>query len=160
MDEKNPQDPTSTTEEEVITLKKSEYEKQIQSVSSKAKNELLKEIGLNSVQEIKQKFTQADSLKALEEEKTKYQTELEQERQAKASYENELLVVKNGISPEFANEFIILVNADKSGEPKSVVAEKIKEKLIKGGMFQQANPSFGTGKQTVQEKKLSDYTKL
>lgn len=159
-DEKQVEETTTTIEEEVVTFKKSEYEKQVQSISSKAKNELLKEIGLNSVQEIKQRFTQADSLKALEEEKIKYQTELEQERLAKANYENELLVVKNGISPDFAQEFIILVNADKSGDPKTDVAQRIREKLIKGGMINTANPSFGIGKQEKEEKKLSEYTKL
>lgn len=128
----DPSDETKTIEVTVFKAFESEdeYNKAIQSASSKAKGDLLKEMGVSSVQDVKDKFGKIAEYEASH---TKY-AELEGSFNAlKGEHEktiDELITTKYGVNDDFKNEFLTLA---KAGVTKDVTllqsAEMVSKKL-------------------------------
>lgn len=128
-----------------FSITEEEYKKSLQSSASKAKNELLKEIGYNSVEDIKgliSKGTQTDALNdelnALKEANINLTTQI------KISENNELAKAFN-IPEQSKDLFIKLVDGLEGDATREEKAQIIKEQLqsivgtnLKGGVEQQA----------------------
>ena len=156
----DPNDETKTIE---VTVFKSfgteeDYNKAIQSASSKAKGDLLKEMGVSSVQDVKDKF---GKIAEFEEKATKY-TELEGSyNELKSKYDkviDELLVTKYGVADDFKNEFLTVAKAgvtDKITLEQS--AQSFAEKLSKmtGGTIKVKIGGGKTPTLTEEEKKTA-----
>lgn len=128
-----------------------EYKKHIQSIQSKAKGELLKEIGFEKVADIKQAIAEGQSLKQIAEEYDLTKKEVEelklqlQERDNKLlQVENERLLQELNIPNQYADKFIQLVDNDKSELPRKDKAIAVKQMLLSiAGHVQ----NFGNDKQ-------------
>lgn len=118
-----------------------EFNKYTQSISSKAKGDILKEIGSGSVADIKEKISlglqHGDLNKELEDAKS----QLEQLTTTKTELEDKYIVSKYGVSEEFSKQFLTLA---RSGINEKVTLEQSAEQVVealKKNPFQQ-----GTGR--------------
>ncbi len=146
--EKKETDEPVVEEQEELSVEE-RIKKAVQSASSKAKNEILKEIGIESVADIKAQIEKGGKYEATVlqvEELNKQIEEFTKEREATASEiealrnkakatEDSLLVHKLGVSEEFADDFIKLVDLDTSGNERLAVAEALKERFTSGNIF-------------------------
>lgn len=113
--------------------KEEDYNKVIQSERSKAKGEILKELGYDKVADIKEILSKSITL---EEELKGYEgikTERDELLGKVKAYEDEALIKKVGIPKDSADMFFKLLNADDSELPREEKAIKIKEQLAKLG---------------------------
>lgn len=141
-----------TTDPELPVFKsKEDYNKLLQSTSSKAKNELLKEIGLGSVAEIKEAVSKTSTLDELAKEldlsKTQIETlrnELVESQALIQKTEDDKLLKTFGIAEEDADVFFGLVDADKSDLSRQEKAKNVKIKIAK---LAGVEVKFGTEKQ-------------
>lgn len=90
-----------------------EYQKALQSASSKAKFEILKELGVKSVQEfVDLKTTYENSIKDAGETRSK----LEESEKENTRLSEDIAVMKAGVSDEFKEDFLTLVHSKMSAE--------------------------------------------
>lgn len=114
-----------------------DYNKHVQSISSKAKGELLKEIGFEKVADIKKAITEGQSSKEIQEsfELTKKEldtvkAELDSKNKELAKIEDDGILKDLGIPSNHAETFFTLVNADTSDKTRKEKAEEAKRKLL------------------------------
>lgn len=108
-----------------------EYNKVLQSTASKAKNELLKEIGINNVNDIKEKIALAATIEPTVQELAMVKEELEQLKGALKAKEDQELARTFGIEEEYTNTFIGMVDAiDDDNLSRVEKAQKVKEQLL------------------------------
>lgn len=124
-----------------------EFNKYNQSLSSKAKGEILKEVGFNSVSEIKERIAQSSKVleveeanKSLQSEHEKLLGEFDLLKTSKTELEDKLLVTKYNVSEEFSKQFITLV---RSGVDDKVTLDQSAEQVI---TLLQKNPFKSGGK--------------
>jgi len=139
-----------------------EYNKFTQSISSKAKGEILNEIGYKSVSEIKENL---GKVKEYEGFKTNY-TELEGNfNTLKSEHEkivDELVTTKYGVTDDFKNEFLTLA---KAGVKEDVTLLQSAESVAKKfSTFQGTTPikigGAGGGTQMTEQEKIKHLRKL
>lgn len=141
-------------QEEVIewSITQDEYNKHLQSASSKAKNELLKEIGGASVAEIKELISKGagvdEFIKELELAKQENQL-LKSEK--KESEDNELLNSLK-IPKEQGELFLKLVDEDTSDSTRGEKARKVKSALLEMLKNETLDVKIGTSKTASEEK--------
>lgn len=144
-------------ETNVWSITQEEYNKNIQSASSKAKNELLKEIGIDSVKGIKETlekgFKLDEVLAELETTKAKKgELELELKQQA-----DKRLLEKFNIPEPSKDLFIKLVNELEGEESREEKALKIKDQLK--GIFGLSEVKVGAEKQVEKPKTTKEINK-
>lgn len=123
IEEKQPEVPTFESLDE--------YNKVLQSTASKAKNELLKEIGINNVNDIKEKIALAATIEPTVQELASVKEELEQLKGALKAKEDQELARTFGIEEEYTNTFIGMVDAiDDDNLSRVEKAQKVKEQLL------------------------------
>lgn len=136
-----------------IAPSEEEYKKALQSASSKAKYSLLQELGINSVDDFKQKSAKYDEgIK-----------ELEQLKQKQAEYElqvdslkKDLAVEQLGVSDEYKEDLITLAKAKVSDKVDfKSAAEEILNKNPNWKKGQSA-PKLGTEKSEVKPTTVDD----
>lgn len=165
-----------TTEEKVEKgITEEELKKAIQSASSKAKNDILKEIGIESVADIRARLETAskydEAVKQVEEliKERETLTSDKQELSGKAKkLEDALLINRLGVSEEFADDFIKLVDLDNSGKDRLEIAEALKVRFSSGNIFkgdtQVVKPiKIGNDKSEVEptlKDRIKEMTKL
>lgn len=138
-----------------------DYNKHVQSVSSKAKGELLKEIGLEKVADIKEAIAKGQSLKEITDEleltkseREALKTELDTLKADKVKADNDKLIASLGIDSEYGDLFLNLVAGDTSDLPIEEKAIKVKETLAK---MVGVTPKAGTDKTpSITEKELTN----
>lgn len=159
-----PQDPVETPP--VVEVEKApvfetldDYNKHIQSTASKAKNELLKEIGFNSVSTIKEALEKGASIDAIREELELSKTEIETLRLEKKTNDDNKLLEFAKVPAEYGKVFLDLVNADTSEQTREEKALKVKQTLA--GILQNELPDvkIGTTKTPSNEKSYEDQIK-
>lgn len=134
-------DSTTVKEEssiqEVETYSREDYDKAIKSASSKAKYDILKELGINSVKEfhelkntyesaISEKETLAESVSTLSKDKTRL--------------EESLMLSKLGVSEEYTNDLLTLA---KSKVDENHTLEQVSKELL------EKYPQWRTSKETI-----------
>ena len=147
-----------------------EYNKHVQSISSKAKGELLKEIGFDKVADIKEAISLGQTNKQIADEfdLTKKEVEvlkaqLTEKDKLLAKIDDDKLLQELGIPTEYADIFFTLIDADKSELGRKEKAVSVKTKLLQ--MFGEA-PRFGVDKTPkadqgkVYQDKIKDLQKL
>ena len=108
-----------------------EYNKVLQSTASKAKNELLKEIGINNVNDIKEKIALAATIEPTVQELAVVKEELEHLKGALKAKEDQELARTFGIEEEYTKTFIGMVDAiDDDNLSRVEKAQKVKEQLL------------------------------
>lgn len=130
-------------EPEVKTYTEEEYQKAIQSASSKGKNEILKSLGIETVEDGKTKLSRFDELLEIEtkygELETKHTEVLEKQEKA----ETEKLLTELGIEEEGKELFLTLLAAEQGEGTRLEKGQRVKEKLIK---MLSPDVKFGAGK--------------
>ena len=122
-----------------------DYNKVLQSTASKAKNDILKEIGFNSVSEIKDAIAKGQNVQQIVDELTYTKEELQYLRNEKKQAEDTLLLTQAGVAPEFSEAFLKLVDGDQSGRPRLDVALEIKNAFLTGQLFTDLQPGVKIG---------------
>jgi hypothetical protein len=84
------------------------YKKEVQSVASKAKYELLEKTGEKSVEAIKAKFAELETVKNELKSLSEIKNQLEQSKKEKQNLEENLLMTKLGIKTELQSDFLTL----------------------------------------------------
>ena len=129
-----------------------EYNKVLQSTASKAKNELLKEIGINNVNDIKEKIALAATIEPTVQELAVVKEELEQLKGALKAKEDQELARTFGIEEEYTNTFIGMVDAiDDDNLSRVEKAQKVKEQLLAMVKNDLATKPIGVEKTNEQE---------
>lgn len=145
------QEQVETTTDPTLPTTEDELNKLLQSTGSKAKGEILKELGFKSVKEIKeaiQRGSNVDELTAqietltIERDTTKVENDtLKADIQSR---EDKKLLADNGIPEESAELFLDLVKSNaQEGESRQETAERVREQLIK---LTGVDVKIGTGK--------------
>lgn len=132
-----------------------EYKRTLQSERSKAKNELLKELGITSVDDYKQKVSKYDE--AISNRETLEQ-ELETSKSNNSKLEKELVLSRLNVNDESKNDFITLVESNKGDKSFEETAKEILERYPNFKKQTIASIKVGTEKAEVKNdtKKISD----
>lgn len=126
--------------QEVETYSKADYEKAIQSASSKAKNEILKSLGINSVKEFQDlKGTYETAIN----EKTSLEESINSLNREKLKLQEDLMLSKLGVSEEYSNDLLTLAKS-KIDENHSL-EEVSKELLEKYPQWRNSRESIKMG---------------
>lgn len=153
-----------------------DIDKAVQSARSKAKNEILEEIGIKSVADIKAQIEKGkgyDELVGKFEEVNKQLEDVIAERdgltQRVKKTEDRLLINELGVSDEFADDFIKLVDLDNSGKDRLEVANELKLRFSSGNIFKGVetqdkpvkigNEKTGDNQPTLKDR-IKEMTKL
>jgi len=151
--EKSTESAPSTPEPE--TYSKEEYKKAIQSSQSKAKYELLKELGINNVQEFK-------NLKGIYDTSIKEKTDLEaKQNEITEKYkelQSDLLLEKLGVSDEYKQDLLTL--AKNKVDDKHTLEDVSKDLLIKYPQWTKYTAEkikIGTEKTELRSKEYNKY---
>lgn len=166
-------DETVATEQpDTITLAKEEYEKALQSASSKKMNEFLKKYGARKLSDIEAKLEKAieleknsgkvkeleESLKTLQQKISEYEPIVRQKEQAD-------FLQKNNIDPDYAEDFFVLyekkINADKSNSDEVIKAILEKHPNMSTIKVNDIKTSGGgTGQKDLEDKLQRDLNKM
>ena len=166
-------DETVATEQpDTITLAKEEYEKALQSASSKKMNEFLKKYGARKLSDIEAKLEKAieleknsgkvkeleESLKTLQQKISEYEPIVRQKEQAD-------FLQKNNIDPDYAEDFFVLyekkLNADKSNSDEVIKAILEKHPSMSTIKVNDIKTSgVGTGQKDLEDKLQRDLNKM
>jgi hypothetical protein len=106
-----------------------EYKKEIQSVSSKAKYELLKELGAKNLDDVRIKFSELEATKAELTEYAKIKQEFEALTAEKQKISEDLVLTKMNVTESLKNEALTLAKAKLQEHEGSL--EKAMEDVIK-----------------------------
>jgi hypothetical protein len=123
-----------------------EYRKEIQSTSSKAKYEMLKELNVKNVEEIRVKFSELEAAKADLSEYGKLKTELDNLTAEKTRLSEDLVLTKFGIQDAFKQEALTLAKSkvqDFEGSLEEAMKDTIAKipTLVGTGEASQPSPS-------------------
>ena len=166
-------DETVATEQpDTITLAKEEYEKALQSASSKKMNEFLKKYGARKLSDIEAKLEKAieleknsgrvkeleESLKTLQQKISEYEPIVRQKEQAD-------FLQKNNIDADYAEDFFVLyekkLNADKSNSDEVIKAILEKHPNMSTIKVNDIKTSGGgTGQKDLEDKLQRDLNKM
>lgn len=166
-------DETVATEQpDIITLAKEEYEKALQSASSKKMNEFLKKYGARKLSDIEAKLEKAieleknsgkvkeleESLKTLQQKISEYEPIVRQKEQAD-------FLQKNNIDADYAEDFFVLyekkLNADKSNSDEVIKAILEKHPNMSTIKVNDIKTSGGgTGQKDLEDKLQRDLNKM
>jgi len=106
-----------------------DFKKDIQSAASKAKYEVLKELNVKSLDEVKSKIIELEAAKTELVEATKIKSEYEQVKLQKQQVEESLLLTQLGVVPELKDDFLVLAKAKVTTElPLPEAAKSVIEK--------------------------------
>lgn len=151
-----------TTEEELSKL--------LQSSSSKAKGEILKELGYKSVKDIKEAIAKGNNVEEL----NSTITNLTKEREALEAERNELkgtllkrdnkkILRENGVPEELAETFLTFVdNNVQEGETREEAARRVKNTLFKAAGIEVkigVDKTKDSGDAPINEKLVADLRK-
>lgn len=144
-----------------------EYRKDVQSVASKSKFELLKELGIKNVDEGKLRFTELEAVRTEITELSKFKDELELVRKEKESLTEDLLATKLGIKEDSKADFLVLSKSKMNSTEGTTLEEAMKSTLEKYTYFKDEdipNPvsKIGTEKtgKSPDRSHIMDLTKL
>lgn len=162
----------ATEQPDTITLAKEEYEKALQSASSKKMNEFLKKYGAKRLSDIEAKLEKAieleknsgkvkeleESLKTLQQKISEYEPIVRQKEQAD-------FLQKNNIDPDYAEDFFVLyekkLNADKSNSDEVIKAILEKHPNMSTIKVNDIKTSGGgTGQKDLEDKLQRDLNKM
>lgn len=162
----------ATEQPDTITLAKEEYEKALQSASSKKMNEFLKKYGARKLSDIEAKLEKAieleknsgkvkeleESLKALQQKISEYEPIVRQKEQAD-------FLQKNNIDADYAEDFFVLyekkLNADKSNSDEVIKAILEKHPNMSTIKVNDIKTSGGgTGQKDLEDKLQRDLNKM
>lgn len=162
----------ATEQPDTITLAKEEYEKALQSASSKKMNEFLKKYGAGKLSDIEAKLEKAieleknsgrvkeleESLKALQQKISEYEPIVRQKEQAD-------FLQKNNIDADYAEDFFVLyekkLNADKSNSDEVIKAILEKHPNMSTIKVNDIKTSGGgTGQKDLEDKLQRDLNKM
>lgn len=153
-----------------IFTSKEDYDKHIQSTRSKAKGEILKDLGFDSVADIKTKiegYKDYEDLKTLKDtlitEKESLEAQLSEKDLSIQSYQDKELIRTVGIPAESAETFINLLNADNRDIPRIDKAKKLVNelgKMFSGGVQIGVNKSNNLQEDIKLGKTMADLRKL
>lgn len=157
---------------DTITLAKEEYEKALQSASSKKMNEFLKKYGAGKLSDIEAKLEKAieleknsgkvkeleESLKTLQQKISEYEPIVRQKEQAD-------FLQKNNIDADYAEDFFVLyekkLNADKSNSDEVIRAILEKHPNMSTIKVNDIKTSGGgTGQKDLEDKLQRDLNKM
>ena len=162
----------ATEQPDTITLAKEEYEKALQSASSKKMNEFLKKYGAGKLSDIEAKLEKAieleknsgkvkeleESLKTLQQKISEYEPIVRQKEQAD-------FLQKNNIDADYAEDFFVLyekkLNADKSNSDeviKAILEKYPNMSTIKVNDIKTSGG--GTGQKDLEDKLQRDLNKM
>ena len=129
--------PVEADNNTTITLTETELNKRIQSASSKAKNELMKELGINSVkdfQDLKTNYETAINTK------TSLEENINTLNQEKTKLSEDLMLTKLGVSEEYREDLLTLAKSKVDNEHSlEDVSKSLLEKF----------PQFKATKETI-----------
>jgi hypothetical protein len=162
----------ATEQPDTITLAKEEYEKALQSASSKKMNEFLKKYGARKLSDIEAKLEKAieleknsgkvkeleENLKTLQQKISEYEPIVRQKEQAD-------FLQKNNIDPDYAEDFFVLyekkLNADKSNSDEVIKAILEKHPNMSTIKVNDIKTSGGgTGQKDLEDKLQRDLNKM
>ena len=162
----------ATEQPDTITLAKEEYEKALQSASSKKMNEFLKKYGAGKLSDIEAKLEKAieleknsgkvkeleESLKTLQQRISEYEPIVRQKEQAD-------FLQKNNIDADYAEDFFVLyekkLNADKSNSDEVIKAILEKHPNMSTIKVNDIKTSGGgTGQKDLEDKLQRDLNKM
>lgn len=162
----------ATEQPDTITLAKEEYEKALQSASSKKMNEFLKKYDARKLSDIEAKLEKAieleknsgkvkeleESLKALQQKISEYEPIVRQKEQAD-------FLQKNNIDADYAEDFFVLyekkLNADKSNSDEVIKAILEKHPNMSTIKVNDIKTSGGgTGQKDLEDKLQRDLNKM
>lgn len=162
----------ATEQSDTITLAKEEYEKALQSASSKKMNEFLKKYGAGKLSDIEAKLEKAieleknsgkvkeleESLKTLQQKISEYEPIVRQKEQAD-------FLQKNNIDADYAEDFFVLyekkLNADKSNSDEVIKAILEKHPNMSTIKVNDIKTSGGgTGQKDLEDKLQRDLNKM
>lgn len=162
----------ATEQPDTITLAKEEYEKALQSASSKKMNEFLKKYGAGKLSDIEAKLEKAieleknsgkvkeleESLKTLQETISVYEPIVKQKEQAD-------FLQKNNIDADYAEDFFVLyekkLNADKSNSDEVIKAILEKHPNMSAIKVNDIKTSGGgAGQKDLEDKLQRDLNKM
>ncbi len=162
----------ATEQSDTITLAKEEYEKALQSASSKKMNEFLKKYGARKLSDIEAKLEKAieleknsgkvkeleESLKTLQQKISEYEPIVRQKEQAD-------FLQKNNIDADYAEDFFVLyekkLNADKSNSDEVIKAILEKHPNMSTIKVNDIKTSGGgTGQKDLEDKLQRDLNKM
>jgi hypothetical protein len=162
----------ATEQPDTITLAKEEYEKALQSASSKKMNEFLKKYGAGKLSDIEAKLEKAieleknsgkvkeleESLKTLQQKISEYEPVVRQKEQAD-------FLQKNNIDADYAEDFFVLyekkLNADKSNSDEVIKAILEKHPNMSTIKVNDIKTSGGgTGRKDLEDKLQRDLNKM
>ncbi len=162
----------ATEQPDTITLAKEEYEKALQSASSKKMNEFLKKYGAGKLSDIEAKLEKAieleknsgkvkeleENLKTLQQKISEYEPIVRQKEQAD-------FLQKNNIDADYAEDFFVLyekkLNADKSNSDEVIKAILEKHPNMSTIKVNDIKTSGGgTGQKDLEDKLQRDLNKM
>lgn len=162
----------ATEQPDTITLAKEEYEKALQSASSKKMNEFLKKYGAGKLSDIEAKLEKAieleknsgkvkeleESLKTLQQKISEYEPIVRQKEQAD-------FLQKNNIDADYAEDFFVLyekkLNVDKSNSDEVIRAILEKHPNMSTIKVNDIKTSGGgTGQKDLEDKLQRDLNKM
>ena len=162
----------ATEQPDTITLAKEEYEKALQSASSKKMNEFLKKYGAGKLSDIEAKLEKAieleknsgkvkeleESLKTLQQKISEYEPIVRQKEQAD-------FLQKNNIDADYAEDFFVLyekkLNSDKSNSDEVIKAILEKHPNMSTIKVNDIKTSGGgTGQKDLEDKLQRDLNKM
>jgi len=162
----------ATEQPDTITLAKEEYEKALQSASSKKMNEFLKKYGARKLSDIEAKLEKAieleknsgkvkeleENLKTLQQKISEYEPIVRQKEQAD-------FLQKNNIDADYAEDFFVLyekkLNADKSNSDEVIKAILEKHPNMSTIKVNDIKTSGGgTGQKDLEDKLQRDLNKM
>ena len=143
-----------------------EYRKEVQSAKSNGKFEILKEIGVKNLDEVRTRFTELEAVKNELVEASKFKDELETIKLERQSLEENLLVTKLGVREDVKDDFLVLSKAKMTSTEGISLEDAMKQTLEKYTSFKNEDSivanKIGTEKtqKSPDRSHLMDLTKL
>jgi chromosome segregation ATPase len=134
-----------------------DYNKVLQSASSKAKGEILKELGINSVAEFKEQYEKVEQLTELSNTLTEAQSRIDSLLEEKLRLESIILATKYPMSDEASKMFAELVSVKRGDRDLIEVADEVYNTLQSG--FKQLPTKVVFGAERAPEEPKSEILK-
>ena len=143
-----------------------DYNREMKSTSSKAKYEMLKELGAKNLDEVRGKFTELEAVKSELANLDSIRSELETTKLEKQKVSEDLIVTKLGVKEESRDDFLVLAK-NKLGDFDNSLEDAAKSILDKYTYFSNsdviAQTKIGVEKKTKSvstRNEIMDLTKL
>lgn len=131
-----------------------DYNKILQSASGKAKGEILKELGINSVNEFKEQFAKVEQFKELSQELTDIKTKIDGLVEEKLKLESVVLSSRYPMSEEASRMFAELVSVKRGDRDLLEVADEVYNTMQSG--FKQLPTKVVFGADRSEAQNLTD----